>query len=63
VDDTQIDTSIGEHLIGTPLVAVSAQQEELAVGEEEGPSEAVSTNEPMEELDEKVVRLPFKQKH
>jgi hypothetical protein len=39
VDDTQIDTLAGEHLARAPSIVVSAQQEELAVGKEEGPSE------------------------
>jgi hypothetical protein len=63
VDDTQIDTPAGEHLTGTPPVAVSPQQEELVVGKEEVLSEVVPTNEPMEKPCEKVVRLPAKQKH
>jgi hypothetical protein len=42
---------------------VSAQQDKIAIGKEEGPSEAVLTNEPMEEPGEKVVGLPVKQKH
>jgi hypothetical protein len=63
VDDTQIDKLVGEHLARTPPVVERMQQEEIDVGEEEGPSEAVPMNEPMEEPGEKVVRLPVKQKH
>jgi hypothetical protein len=63
VDDTQTDTLAGEHLAGAPPVTMSTQQEELAVGEEEGPSKVVSINEPMEEPGKKVVRPPVKQKH
>lgn len=35
---------------------MSAQQEEVAVGEEEGPSKAVPMNEPMEKASEQVVK-------
>jgi hypothetical protein len=54
MDDTQTDTLAEEHLARAPLVAVSAQQEEIVVGKEEGPSEAVLMNEPMEEPGEKL---------
>ena len=57
------DRLVGEHLARAPPVTVSAQQEEIVVGEEEGPSEVVSMNKQMEEPGEKVVRPPFKQKH
>jgi hypothetical protein len=63
VDDTQIDTLEGDHIARAPSIMMSMQQEELAVGKEEGPSEAVLKNEPMEEPGKKVVRLPAKQKN
>lgn len=38
----------GEHLTRASPVTVSSHEEEIVISEEEGPSEAVLTNEPME---------------
>ena len=53
-----IPTSIvvGEHLARASSVTVSAHEEEIAVGEEEGPSKAIPMNEPMTQPGEKAVK-------
>ena len=43
-----IDTSRGENLARESPVVVSVHEEEVVVGEEEGTSEVVPTNKPME---------------
>jgi len=50
------NTLIGDYLARASPVVVSAHEEEVAVGEQEGTSEAVLTNEPMEQPCEKVVK-------
>ena len=49
-------TVAGEHLTRASPVAVSAHEEEIVIGEEEGPSEAIQTNEPVVRLGEKAVK-------
>lgn len=50
------DTLAGEHLVRASPVAVSTHEEEVVVGEEEGPSEVVLTNEPMEQPSKKLMK-------
>ena len=49
-------TVAGEHLTRASLVVASTHKEEIVIGEEEGPSEEVPTNEPMTQPGEKSVK-------
>ena len=48
--------SAREHLTRSPLVAENVHDERMTIGEEEGPSGAVATNEPMGHLGVKRVK-------
>jgi len=48
MEGTLVGTLVGEHLSRASPVVESAHEEEIVIGEEEGPSEVVPTIEPME---------------